>query len=153
MGLPHAMLIIADADLRRRWDDYLIPFDFHYVTNAFSLAAVTAIASGKGDDWLKEANEYLKENRDIFVSEVKKRNLPIKPLVPEASFLFWIDCRDTNIQPEVLADAFLNRAGICLNNGLEHGEAGRGFVRLNFGVTRTTLCTAIDRIEKMFNNI
>ena len=150
MGLPHAMLLIPNSELRKRWDDYLIPFDFHYVTNAFSLAAVTTLASGNGDTWLAEATEYLQSNRDIFVKAVQEKGLPIKPLIPEASFLFWIDCRETDLNPEKLGEIFLERAGISLNNGLDHGPEGRGFVRLNFGVTRATLDLAIDRIEKMF---
>ena len=44
----------------------------------------------------------------------------------------------------------MEQAGIQLNNGLEHGEEGRGFVRMNFAVTRATLDAALDRIEKIF---
>ena len=44
----------------------------------------------------------------------------------------------------------MEQAGIQLNNGLEHGEEGRGFVRMNFAVTRATLDAALDRIEKYF---
>ncbi|MGM9602153.1 MAG: MalY/PatB family protein [Faecousia sp.] len=150
MGLPHAMTLISDPNLRKRWDDYLIPYDFHYVVNAFSIAAVTAIASGKGDAWLEEVTAYLKENRDYFVQAVKAKELPITPLIPEASFLFWIDCRKTGIAPEKLGQAFMEQAGISLNNGLDHGEAGRGFIRLNFAVTREHLELAVNRIAKMF---
>lgn len=150
MCLPHAMTLIADPELRRRWDKYLIPFDFHYAANSFAMAAVTAVASGKGDKWLEEANAYLKHNRDLFLELVKEKELPIKPLVPEASFLFWIDCRELGVEPEKLGQLFMDEAGISLNNGLEHGEAGRGFVRLNFGVTEAVLRQAVDRMEVMF---
>ena len=47
----------------------------------------------------------------------------------------------------------MEQAGIQLNNGLEHGEEGRGFVRMNFAVTRATLDAALDRIEKIFLQI
>lgn len=150
MGLPHAMTLIPNPELRRRWDSYLVPFDFHYVVNAFSIAVVTAIASGEGDTWLEEVTAYLKSNRDYFVEAVKERGLPIKPLIPEASYLFWIDCSETGITPEKLGDAFMEQAGISLNNGLEHGEVGRGFIRLNFAVTREHLELAVERIAKMF---
>ena len=152
MSLPHAMTLIADEGLRKRWDSYLIPFDFHYAVNSFSIAAVTAIASGEGDAWLAECTEYLKGNRDLFIKLVKEKKLPIKPLIPEASFLFWIDCREVGIEPEKLGEFFMEKAGISLNNGLEHGEAGRGFIRLNFGVTEKTLREAVDRMETMFCN-
>ena len=44
----------------------------------------------------------------------------------------------------------MEQAGISLNNGLDHGEAGRGFIRLNFAVTREHLELAVNRIAKMF---
>lgn len=150
MSLPYAMLLIADEGLRKRWDDYLIPYDFHYAVNSFSIAAVTAIAAGGGDEWLEEANAYLKRNRDLFAELVEEKQLPLIPLKPEAGFLYWIDCRKTGIEPEQLGKVFLEKAGISLNNGLDHGEEGRGFIRLNFGVTEQVLREAVDRMEKMF---
>ena len=150
MGLPHAITLIANPELQKRWDSYLIPFDFHYAVNAFSIAVVTAIASGQGDAWLQALTAYLKENRDLFLRAAAERKLPIHPLAPEAGFLFWIDCRTAGLPAEKPGEIFLERAGISLNNGLEHGEAGRGFIRLNFAVTRSNLHLALDRIEKMF---
>lgn len=150
MSLPYAMLLIADEGLRKRWDDYLIPYDFHYAVNSFSIAAVTAIAAGGGDEWLEEANAYLKRNRDLFAELVEEKQFPLIPLKPEAGFLYWIDCRKTGIEPEQLGKVFLEKAGISLNNGLDHGEEGRGFIRLNFGVTEQVLREAVDRMEKMF---
>lgn len=150
MSLPFAMLLIADEGLRKRWDDYLIPYDFHYATNSFSIAAVTAIAAGEGDGWLEEATAYLKHNRDLFIQLAEERKLPIIPLKPEAGFLFWIDCRGSGIEPKQLGKMFLEKAGISLNNGLDHGEEGRGFIRLNFGVTEKTLREAVDRMAHVF---
>ncbi len=150
MGLPQAITLIANPELQKRWDSYLIPFDFHYAVNAFSIAVVTAIASGQGDAWLQALTAYLKENRDLFLRAAAERKLPIHPLAPEAGFLFWIDCRTAGLPAEKLGEIFLERAGISLNNGLEHGEAGRGFIRLNFAVTRSNLHLALDRIGKMF---
>ncbi|HIY01092.1 MAG TPA: aminotransferase class I/II-fold pyridoxal phosphate-dependent enzyme [Candidatus Blautia faecipullorum] len=152
MSLPHAMILIADDGLRKRWDDYLLPYDFHYASNSFSIAAVTAIASGKGDEWLVEANDYLKRNRDLFIDLIDKKQIPIIPLKPEAGFLFWIDCRKTGIAPEQLGKFFLEKARISLNNGLDHGEEGRGFIRLNFGVTEEVLRESVKRMEAMFFN-
>ena len=150
MSLPHAMVFIADRSMREQWDRFVYSFNFNYASNSFSIAAVTAEAGGEADEWLRQLALYLQNNRDFFMEETARRGLPIRPLLPEASFLFWIDCRDCNIPPEKLKEAFLKEAGISLNNGLEHGEDGTGFVRLNFGVTRKTLQTALDRMERMF---
>lgn len=92
-------------------------------------------------------------NRPKLVAEIKRRKLPMKPLIPEAGYLLWADCRDTGISPEALSERFLNEAGISLNNGLEHGEAGRGFIRINFAVTRACLKEALDRMSQMFQEV
>ena len=74
MSLPHAMILIPNIELRKRWDAYLRPFDFHYASNSFSIAAVTAIASGQADEWLEQATAYLQQNRDLFLALVRRDN-------------------------------------------------------------------------------
>ena len=150
MSLPHGIVFIANEKMQKEWMDYLIPYSFAYASNSYAIAAVTAVTGGEADDWLEQVTEYLTANRDYFIEEVKRRKLPITPLKPEASFLFWIDCRESGIDPEKVDEVFMEQAGIQLNNGLEHGEEGRGFVRMNFAVTRATLDAALDRIEKIF---
>lgn len=150
MSLPHGILFIANEKMQKEWMDYLIPYSFAYASNSYAIAAVTAVTGGEADDWLEQVTAYLTANRDYFIEEVKRRKLPITPLKPEASFLFWIDCRESGIDPEKVDEVFMEQAEIQLNNGLEHGEEGRGFVRMNFAVTRATLDAALDRIEKIF---
>lgn len=150
MSLPHGIILIANEQMQQEWQDYLMPYNFHYASNSYAIAAVTAVAGGAGDAWLDAVTDYLKGNLDFFTSEVKRRGLPMIPLSPEAGYLLWIDCRNAGIPYEKLSEQFLQRAGINLNNGLEHGEAGRGFIRVNFGVTRACLEEAFDRMSRMF---
>lgn len=150
MSLPHAMVLIADRAMREQWERFVYAFNFNYASNSFCIAAVTAVAGGGADAWLEDLTKYLQENRDYFIQAVKEKNLPVVPLKPEASFLFWMDCRNSGIPAEALDQVFLEKAGISLNNGLAHGEDGKGFVRMNFGVTRQTLEDAVLRMEALF---
>lgn len=150
MSLPHAMTLIANPELQKRWLDYLFSYDFHYATNSFAIASVTAAAQ-YGDEWLQECTDYLKQNMEKFLYFAEESHLPIKPLRPEAGYLLWIDCRESGIAPEDLGQAFLDRAGISLNNGLDHGTDGSGFVRLNFAVTHRIMDEALVRIKAMFS--
>ncbi|MDO4314438.1 MAG: aminotransferase class I/II-fold pyridoxal phosphate-dependent enzyme [Oscillospiraceae bacterium] len=152
MGLPHAIVAIANRDMKARWDTAAASYSFSYAYNAYTMAAVTAIMSGRAEDWLREVTAYLKENRDLFISGLREKRLPLTPYAPEAGFLLWADCRASGLDPERLEEEFLNRAGISLNNGLEHGELGRGFIRLNFAVTRENLSMALERIDRMFKS-
>lgn len=150
MSLPHAMQFIANVDLMRKWYDYYYAFEFFYGSNLFSIAAVTGATSPEAQVWLNEATLYIKENIDIFMNYIKERNIPLKPIKPEASYIIWVDCRESGIDAGKLSKVFLEDAGISLNNGLDHGEDGRGFVRINLAVTRTVLMEALTRIESLF---
>ncbi len=150
MSLPHGMVFIANAEMQTEWLDFLKPYNFHYASNPYAIAAATAAVGSEGEDWLQALTEYLQSNLRLFMSEVERRRLPLNPLPPEAGYLLWIDCGKTNIPPEELSRHFLDRAGIHLNNGLDHGTAGRGFVRMNFAVTKLCLETALNRLTEMF---
>ncbi len=120
-------------------------------SNIAQLYPLHFFSFGRGDGWLEEVTAYLKNNRDLFIRLVQEKNLPIVPLKPETGFLFWIDCRKSGIEPEHLDKTIMEKAGGSLNNGLDHGEDGRGFIRLNFGVTEKTLREAADRLKKVFD--
>lgn len=150
MSLPHAIIMIANPALQKSWTNYILPFDFYYASNSYAISAFTTITDGQADDWLAEAAEYLKENLDLFCREMMERNLPIRPLRPEAGYLLWLDCRDSGLDQKHLAKAFRDHAGIDLTDGLDFGDEGKGFLRMNFAVTRETLMNVIDRLEAMF---
>lgn len=150
MSLPHAIVAIANPDIRRKWEEFLVPFSFGYASNSYCIAAVTAVMSKEAEEWLDNVTDYLQENRNLLISCLKEKQIPLVPLKPEAGYMLWIDCRNTGTDAEGLSDMFLKKAGISLNNGLEFGTEGRGFVRLNFAVTRENLKLALERIEMMY---
>ncbi len=149
MGLTHAITLIADPDLRRKWKEFLRPFDFDYVMNAFSVAGVTAALSREAEVWLAELTEYLKGNRDLLMRELAESLFPMKPVCPEAGFLMWTDCRGMGIDAADMERFFLEQAGISLDNGANFGIQGDGFVRINFAVSRSTLKEAVRRLKEM----
>ncbi len=150
MNLPHAIITIADDRMREAWEKFVRPFEFWYASNSFCIAATISVLSGEADEWLDEVTAYLKNNRDTFIETAVQMNLPLVPIKPEAGYLLWIDCRNSGLDTEHLGELFLDKAGISLNNGLDHGEDGRGFVRLNFAVTAKNLQLALERIEGLF---
>jgi cystathionine beta-lyase len=64
----------------------------------------------------------------------------------EATYLAWLDCRNTGIQGNPF-EFFLKKANVALNDGGEFGRGGEGFVRLNFACPRIMLLKAIDRMS------
>src|SRR5699024_2135639 len=60
---------------------------------------------------------------------------------PKASFLAWLDFRDTDLTEEP-ADFFLREARVALSPGNSFGTVGAGRVRLNMG-------TSTERLERI----
>ena len=150
MSLPHALVLIDNPDMaavfRREYGTY----SFGYASNSFCIAAVTSILAGEADEWLKECTAYLAENQKMLIDYVKEHNLPLQVIQPEASFMAWIDCRKSGLDLDDLGGEFMNKAHISLNDGRDHGDAGRGFIRLNYAVTHDVMREALARIAKMF---
>ena len=153
MSLPHAMISIADEELRKPWLRQIQAFSFGYATNSFAIKAVTTIMQGKADEWMKELTAYLKNNMEEAISFIEKNNLPLKPYRPEGSFLLYIDCHDAGIGTKNLDKFFLEKAHIHLDDGLDNfGPEAEGYIRINFAVTNSVLKDALERIKKAFEN-
>lgn len=151
MSLPHAIVMIADEEIRKKWQEQVTAHSFGYAVNSFAIAAVTSILKGEADEWQKELTAYLYKNMTDVVSFIEEHGLPLTPYKPEGGFLMWLDCREAGLGTEHLNKVFMERAHIDLDDGEESfGPEGRGFVRLNFAVTNKILHEALDRIGKMF---
>lgn len=153
MSLPHAIITIAEPDIRKAWLRQIQAYSFGYAVNSFSIAAVTSIMKGEADEWMKELTEYLKKNLQDILDFIQENQLPLIPYIPEGSFLLWLDCRNAGIGTKQLDRFFLDKAGIHLDDGEENfGPEGEGFIRINFAVTNQVLKEALNRILDAFHD-
>lgn len=150
MSLPHAIVTVADDEMRAAWNRQIAAHSFGYAVNSFAIAAVTSIIKGEADEWMEQLTEYLRGNRDHAIAYMKENHFPLDPICPEGSFLLWCDGRNSGIDPEHMSDYFLDRCHIHMNNGADFGADGVGFVRMNFGVTRSVLEDALQRMKEAF---
>jgi cysteine-S-conjugate beta-lyase len=123
-------------------------FPPHYLGRV-SIAGIEATAAAwrEGDPWLAELMSYLDANRQRLASFVRERLDGIDHVPPEATFLAWLDCRALDLAGGPHA-FFLERARVALSDGPDFGEAGRGFVRLNFATPRALLDAVLDRMAR-----
>ena len=71
--------------------------------NAFSSVAMEA-AYNEGEEWLTQLLDYVSGNFD-FIKKYFDENIPkIKPNVPDATYLVWLDCRGLGMTNEELRD-------------------------------------------------
>ncbi len=105
----------------------------------------TAAAYEHGQPWLRETLALLETNRRLVATLLAKHLPQIGYRQPEATYLAWLDCRALPFGDDP-AQAFIERARVALSRGLEFGEAGRGFARLNFATSSAIVAEAIARM-------
>ena len=143
LGLSYA--IITDEALRKTMLKEMWSGTISHPNVMGYVAAEAAYRDGQS--WLDEALSYLRGNRDALVAYVEAHLPGVKTTVPEATFLAWLDMRDTPIADNPYK-ALLEVGRVALNNGKDFGSGGEGFVRLNFGCPRATLLDGLERIKK-----
>jgi len=146
-GLSTSFVVIPNKKMFNRYDR-LMEGTHLYGGNIFGAVALEA-AYRNGENWLNQMMEYVKENYQ-FTEQYLKENIPqIVPMKPEATFLVWLDFSDFGLK-----DADLNhrliKAGVGLNQGIQFGKQGKGFMRMNIGCPRSVLAEALKRIKTEF---
>lgn len=140
-GLGCSVAIIPNPELRQKFnaakDGFFPPLPRH--------SMVAAMAAYRDcEDWRLQLINYLKVNHDYMFQELNGyRGLKLLPL--EATYLAWIDARDTGI--EDIQERIL-KAGVRLMNGKTF--MGEGFLRLNFACSKSVLVEAVKRIKSAF---
>lgn len=141
-GLECSYAIIPDEGLRERYRAAMEGLSRG--ANILGFVAAQA-AYESGEPWLEALLRYLEANRDFVAAYVADHLPGVRMAVPEGTFLAWLDCREA-VRDELPGAFFQREAHLHLNEGLLFGEAGRGFVRLNFGTPRALLKEALDRM-------
>jgi len=148
-GVVTSYSIVPDLEIRKTFYEYLDASELNE-GSVFSYIATQA-AYEKGLNWRGQALKYI-ENNILFVDEYLKANIPqIKAVIPEASFLIWLDCRELKLKQYELVFLFVNWARLALNNGAMFGQGGEGFMRMNVGTSRAVLEQALHQLKEAVN--
>ena len=143
-GIVASFSVIPNEGIRNKFYGWLQANEFNEAPE-FSYIA-TCAAYKHGEEWRKEMLSYVEENIRAVEKEFATRMPKVKALIPDASFLIWLDCRELGLPQEQLVDIFVNKARVALNDGAMFGKEGEGFMRLNVGMPRAGLMEIVDRI-------
>lgn len=147
-GICSSYALIQNESLLKRYNSFVEALDISS-GNMFAYRALIA-AYEECEDWLPQLYGYIQGNIKV-VKEFLKRELPLLGMLePQASFLIFLDCRALNLSCEELNDFFVKEAKLLLNPGDSFGEEGSGFMRLNIGLSRDRLLTALNQLKKAY---
>ena len=145
-GLGSSVCCITDATLRKKFFGWL---DGLGVAggNIFAFTAAEA-AFAQGDEWLQQMLDYLSTNVQTLDEYLKTKLPKVKAVLPEASYLAWLDFSAYGIPHKELADRFIHEARVVMNDGTTFGgEDYEGCFRLNLGCPKAQLLEVLDRLK------
>ncbi|MDS1005977.1 MalY/PatB family protein [Clostridium sporogenes] len=150
-GLQASTTIFPNEQMKQKFDDFWMNMDIQR-NNAFSSVAMEA-AYNEGEEWLTQLLAYISENFD-FIKKYFDENIPkIKPNVPDATYLVWLDCRELGMSNEELRDFMIHKAGLGLNEGCSFGRSLSGYMRLNAACPRSVLEQALKQLKEAMDKL
>lgn len=144
-GLQASTTVFPNADIKKKFDTFWMNMDIHR-NNAFSSVAME-IAFNQGEEWLEQLLEYLDGNFELIRSYCAENIPQIKPNIPDATYLVWLDCRDLGMDNETLRRFMIEKAGLGLNEGYTFGRSLSGYMRLNAACPRSVLEKALGQLK------
>lgn len=150
-GLQASTNVFPNLEMKAAFDKFWMNLDIHR-NNAFSSVAMEA-AFNEGEEWLEQLLPYLSENFE-FIRDYCEKYIPkIKPNVPDATYLVWLDCRELGMNNERLRKFMIEEAKLGLNEGYTFGRSLSGYMRLNAACPRSVLEIAMKQLEDAVNRL
>lgn len=145
-GIKSAAVSIPNENIRKRIFNAL---DYDGVSDPNIFAITSAIAAyNYAKDWLRELKEYIYKNK-IFLKEFLESEIPEIYLIDcEATYLLWLDCSKFNIKSEEFNKFLMNKTGLLLSPGIQFGETGEGFLRINIACPRIILEKGLKKLKE-----
>lgn len=147
-GLQFSNIFIADEKLRKAFSEELDKTGYDE-PSVFGIVAATA-AYSKGADWFDSVKSYIWENILFAKNYIEENASQIKVLVPEGTYLLWLDFSKTGLSDSEINDRVLNKAKVWLDRGSMFGKEGEKFQRINCATPRIILEDALKRICSQF---
>ena len=81
-------------------------------------------------------------------SKYQTSSLSVKYLVPQGTYLTWLDISAYQPDSEKFAKD-CGRGGIIVEQGDVFGEGGKGFIRFNVGTPKANIAEGLARMKKV----
>ncbi|MBV9941668.1 MAG: aminotransferase class I/II-fold pyridoxal phosphate-dependent enzyme [Solirubrobacterales bacterium] len=122
-----------------------LPAQHDHASLLGTIAAEVAFTAG--DTWLEAVVGQLQLNRTQLAADLAAHLPQVDWIPPQATYLAWVNCTPLGLGDEP-ASAFLAHGRVALGRGLDYGQAGAGYVRLNFATSPTHLRDAVRRMAR-----
>lgn len=150
-GLATSYAVIANPSLRRRFESYVEGNELA-AGNVFAFNTVVA-AYNKGEEWLQQMLNYVQGNVDEVIHYIEKYIPQLKVIVPQASYLVFIDFSALELSQKEIVALCTDKAHLALNDGAIYGEEGKGYMRINLACPRSVVKQALIQLKEAVRSI
>ena len=148
-GLQSACVIVPDPFLRHKVNRGLNT-DEVAEPNAFAVTANIA-AFSYGEEWVEELNQYINENKQLWMNYIKQY-LPQLHIVPShATYLVWMDISYYSKDADLFVAELRKQTGLYITSGSEYGKNAKTFVRVNLATQRKNVEQALQLLFQFLN--
>ena len=151
MASLHSSLVVTrNKELKAKIEEGLGKDDLGE-TNYFG-AYATIAAFNHGDEWVKEMNEYVFNNKR-YMDEFIKKELPKLYLVDnKATYFLWLDISAYSNDSEAFANRLREETGLFVSCGKQFGPGGESFLRINVATSLDNVKDACNRLKSFITN-
>lgn len=144
-ALKHSSVIIPNEDMMVKFINEYYKRGINGI-NLFGPIAQRAAYEG-GEEWLDALREYLAGTRDMVEKFLREELSEVKCSRLEGTYLMWLDFRSLGLDQEALRSLLIEEAGVGLSSGIDFGEEGEGFMRMNIATPRKNVERALHQIK------
>ena len=143
-GLSTSVVVIPNPELMAKYKKILetIHVSPHNILGITALEA----AFNHGDQWVDELMDYLQDNV-MYAKAFLEHYIPeIKLMMPEATYLLWLNCEGLGLSDQELKRFMIDRAKLGLNQGSMFGQEGANHVRMNVACPQILLEQGLEQL-------
>ena len=143
-GLASAYAVIPNAEVRKKFLDKTVGY---MLTDGNVFAFQTTVAAyEQGEEWLSQLLSYIQGNIDYLTQYIDQHLPKVKYIVPQASYLVFLDFRELGLSQKELVSLCTNQAHLALVDGSVFGTEGTGFMRINLDSPRSVIEKAAQQL-------
>ena len=143
-GLASAYAVIPNAEVRKKFLDKTVGY---MLTDGNIFAFQTTVAAyEQGEEWLSQLLSYIQGNIDYLTQYIDQHLPKVKYIVPQASYLVFLDFRELGLSQKELVSLCTNQAHLALVDGSVFGKEGTGFMRINLASPRSVIEKAAQQL-------
>lgn len=149
-GLQASYVITPDEEAKKQLDNHLVKQGHNHL-NTMGITAIEA-AYQHGEQWLDDLCTVLDEHKKYVTAMLEEKTDLLTVIRSEGTYLLWIDCSKLQLNSKELK-AFMNEsAKVGLNAGIDYGDEGEMFMRMNIACPREILEEGVNRLITAVNN-